>query len=383
MSAATGLDSYFDNPLGGLSDQAWDELAGEKFYCSALWLRLCALAPGSTSGGVHVELPGGGRAAVPVAAVRHEPNANSRWGDQLTQRGLPSPAERGLLVGQRRGYLTELMYSPGADRQQAATELLAALRSVRLPDPGPTPCVAMYLTTPDALALRAAGVRAVPVALKTDAWIEIPDGGWDAWLDSLGSHRARRIRSEARKFDQVGYQLEYRTLRESYRDVARLLARTEERYGRSVDLDGLTRSFGNQGELAGDRAQVLLCSEAGQPPVGFCLFYRSDDTIFLRAIGFDYQKLHSATEYFNLTYYLPARLPGVRWLHAGISTPEGKALRGATLRPLWLMDLSEDSVLAGRDAEIRRHNSGFLGELADSSPVVAAALPDELWKVFC
>ncbi|ALG09674.1 hypothetical protein [Kibdelosporangium phytohabitans] len=371
------MTEWFSGPLGGLSDQDWDRLAGDRFYSSSLWLRLCALSPGSTSGGLHVDLPGGGRAAVPVARVRDEPNPHCRWHDQLTKRGLPAPPPQGILVGQRRGYQAHLLASPAVDPAVAAGALLDALRSVR------EPSVAMYVTTPDVRSLRAAGVRALPVALTTDAWIDVPPGGWEAWTTSLGTrNRSRRVRREARNFARAGYRLEHRTLKEAYHDVARLLARTEARYGRTVDVEPLARSFRAQGELAGDRAEVTLCSLDDGPPLGFCLYYRQGDTVFLRAVGFDYEKLSGAAEYFNLTYYIPARLPGVRRLHAGIETPDAKARRGATLEPLWLLDLSEDSVLNGHDSEVRRHNHAFLTLLRDTSPMVAEALVDELWEEF-
>jgi hypothetical protein len=387
MSLTPRPADWFTDPLGGVPAADWDELAADRFYSSSLWLRLCAVAPGGASGAVHVDLPGGGLAAVPVAAVTSEPNLNLRWHDQLTRRKLPSPPAAGILVGQRRGYLAHMLIAPGADRAQAASKLLEAVRGVRAPGLGSgsaPPCVAMYLTTPDVLALRKAGVCTMPVALKTDAWIEIPPGGWDAWMESIGSsHRVRRIRSEVRRFQQAGYQVQHLTLRECYRDAARLLARTEGRYGRAVDVEMLTQVFRDQGELAGSRAEVLLCVNGGQPPVGFCLFYRCGDTVYLRAAGFDYDALNSAAEYFNLAYYIPGRFPGVRWLHAGTGTAKGKALRGATLRPLWLLDLSAASVLSGRDDDVVGHNRAFVAELRNSSPTVAAALADEEWDLFC
>lgn len=365
------------DPLGGLSDEDWDRLAGDRFYSSALWLRLCALSPGSTSGGLHVDLPGGGRAAVPVARVRDEPNPHCRWADQLSRRGLPAPPAQGVLVGQRRGYQANLLSTQDADPVQAAGTLLEALRSA-----GET-AVAMYMTTPDVRALRAAGVRTLPVALTSDAWIDVPPGGWEAYVASLGTrNRVRRVRRESRDFARAGYRVEHRTLREAYHDVARLLARTEARHGRVVDVEPLAHSFHAQGDLAGDRAEVTLCSLDGEPPTAFCLYYRHGDTVFLRAVGFDYDKLVGAAEYFNLTYYLPARLPGVRRLHAGIETSDAKARRGAALHPLWLLDLSARSVLYGQDAAIRRHNRTFLTQLRHTSPFVAEALVDDFWEEF-
>ncbi|HET6208892.1 MAG TPA: hypothetical protein VFD94_00840 [Jatrophihabitans sp.] len=372
---------YLDDPLGGLSDQRWDELAGDRFYSSAFWLRLCALEGGGASGAVHVELADGGLAAVPVIAVGEQPHPNCRWGDRLAARGLPSPSPQGLLVGQRRGYLAHLLADPAADPAQVADALLTAVRTAETAEPEADARVALFLTTPDVLALRAAGVRSSPVLLAADAWIEIGDGGWDGWLDSLGSsHRARRIRSEVRRFERAGYRVWQLPLAEAYAEVARLTVQTEHRYGKPADQGRYAEAFRLQGEFAGPRAQVLLCGYDDGPAVGCCLYYRAGDTIYLRAVGFDYGRLRSAAEYFNLTYYLPARLPGVRWLHAGISTPDGKALRGAQLRPLWLLDLSEHSVLVEAADQVRAHNAAFRAELANRSPAVAAALDTELWN---
>lgn len=376
---------YFADPLGGLSDSRWDELAGNRFYSSAFWLRLVALEGGAVSGGVHVDLAGGGRAAVPVAAVddtNELPNPHLRWPQLLAERDLASPPAHGLLVGQRRGYLAHLLHTPGLDAVAAAVALLDAVRSLPLA-PSDGARVALYLTTPDVLALRAAGVRTMPVALAVDAWIEIPPGGWDAWLDSFSGKRARQVRQEIRKFEAAGYRIEQCTLPEAYVEVGRLAARTEQRYGIPADPDDYVEGFRRHAELAAGRAEVLLCAVGDEPPVGCLLYVRDGDTVYLRAVGFDYERLRGVGEYFNLTYYMPARFPGVRWLHAGIGTPEGKAFRGAELRALWLLDLSVDSPLLGRDAEVLAHNSAFRGLLASCSPVVARALDEADWKPFC
>jgi hypothetical protein len=243
--------------------------------------------------------------------------------------------------------------------------------------------VAMYLTNEDVRLLRDVGVDTMPVALNSDAWIEIPDGDWDNWLGRLSTGRRTSVRREMRRFEDAGYDVEETTLREAHAHVARLLARTEERYGRNPDVDALIRSFKAQGELAGEQGRVLLCSRNGRPPVAFCLFYRWRDTLFLRAVGFDYDELQSAGEYFNLAYYIPAKLPGITCMHAGISAQEVKAARGAVLRPLWLMDLSENSVLAGLDDEIRAYNARFVARLRESSPLVSRALESELWEPYC
>lgn len=366
------MTEVFADPLGGLDDARWDEMAGDRFYSTAFWLRLCTFEGGIRSGGVHVDLPDGGRAAVPVIDVGDDPHPNCEWGTMLADRGLPSPPAHGLMVGQLRGYLAHLLATPDADPVTVAGTLLDALRATA------ETSVGLYLTTPDVLALRAAGLRSEPVVLSADAWIEIPEGGWEAYLSALSGHRAQRIRREIRRFTEAGYRIEQRPLREAYEDVGRLTVHTMRRYGQPADVELFTEAFRKQGEWAGDIAQVLTCSYDDGPAVGCCLYYRHRDTVYLRAVGFDYDRLRGAAEYFNLTYYVPAQIPGVRRLHAGIATPEGKALRGARLRPLWLVDFSRDSVL--ERAAVRAHNRAFRDNLAAGSPALATALGTNEWE---
>ena len=69
-------------------------------------------------------------------------------------------------------------------------------------------------------------------------------------------------------------------------------------------------------------------------------------------------------------------------LHAGIKSIEAKALREPNLRPLWLVDLSEHSVLAGAEARIRAHNAELYNNLR-KDPRTAGALADpDHWEAF-
>ncbi|WP_405018386.1 peptidogalycan biosysnthesis protein [Kitasatospora sp. NBC_00070] len=387
--------SAFDGLTGGLPARDWDDLAGNRLYSSHDWLRFCATDVGgrTATGAVHAD-----GAAVSVTAVAEEPNPFYRWHTQLTSRGLPAPQAAGLLVGQRRGYQTHLLTRDGVSVESAAPALLDGVRrlgaelagSELLPDaaPGSVPCVASFLGTPDVLALRSAGVEAMPVLLTTDAWVSVPAGGWPEWLRTLPSKGRRdSVKQEVKAFGAAGYEITQAPLAECYRQAAELLADTQKRYGHAYDTAVLTESFRLQGAAMGAKAQVLFCGRPGEAAVGFCLFYIHGDTLFVRAVGFDYERLvRGAAEYFNLVYYAPVRIAaehGLRWIHPGIESPDAKALRGARLRPLWLLDLSQDSVLTGHGDEIRAHNAAQLGRLADISPAVAKALELDLCAPFC
>ncbi|MBT2480760.1 peptidogalycan biosysnthesis protein [Streptomyces sp. ISL-94] len=391
----------FDGVSGGLPPEDWDALAGNRLYSSYDWLRFCATDIGgrTATGAVHAA-----GAAVSVTAVAEEPNPFYQWNTQLTARGLPAPDAAGLLVGQRRGYQTHLLTPGGATADRAAPALLDGVRSLAAELAGselldgafggpagakePLPCVASFVGTPDVQALRAAGVRTAPVLLTTDAWVSIPEGGWPEWLRRLPSKGRRdSVKQEVKAFAAAGYEITREPLEDCYRQAADLLAGTQKRYGHSYDLHVLSESFRLQGAAMGAKAQVLFCARSGEPPVGFCLFYIHGDTLFVRAVGFDYERLiRGAAEYFNLVYYAAVRIAaenGLRWLAPGIESADAKALRGARLRPLWLLDLSERSVLLGRDDEVRAYNAAELSRLSAISPAVSKALEHDLYAPFC
>ncbi len=120
-------------------------------------------------------------------------------------------------------------------------------------------------------------------------------------------------------------------------------------------------------------------------PFGFCLYYVWGDTLFLRWGGLDYPRLVGAAEYFNVMYYSQVALApelGVRWIHAGIKSPDAKALRGAELRPLWLVDLAEDSPLAQERDAVRRHNRLAYERLKADSRTRGALSSDDEWLAF-
>lgn len=369
-------DAAFATVTGQLSPPAWDELAGRHVYSSAPWLRFCGQNERAVTGGVH-----GGPAerpafAVPVTLVHEPPHAFYAWADILAARGLPSPSPSGVMVGAARGYRTHLL--PGtADRVTAAAGVLDAVRA--LAGAG-SAAVALYLDDTDVAAFRAAGVTAPPVLLALDAALELPPGGWEGYLASLSRSRRHGVRRDARRFAESGLRVVHRPATECAADAGRLMAATEERYGHYADAGGLTAAFARQAALMGDAADVVLAVDESGAATGFCLYYRWRDTLYIRAVGFDYRAARNAGEYFELMYHQPIRTAyesGCRRVHFGIEAADAKARRGATLRGLWMLDLGHRSPLEGAATAVAAANAARLTELVDGSAIAAAALaPD-------
>jgi hypothetical protein len=379
----------FVTAVGGVPSDSWDRLVGPHMYASSQWLSFCHGDDPGRVGAVHTgpaERPG---AAVPVTAVRAMDNSFYRWHEQLTAAGLPGPGPRGLMVGQHRGYHTQVLHEEDLSLDDAVAGLLPELRRAagdpltrelaEVPAGESVPCVAMYLDGPGVAAFRRAGVTAPAVLLQLEAWIPVPEGGWEGYLDGLGYKRALRVRRDRRRFEEAGHTVEHLTLEECAEEAGHLLACTQRRYGHFADADALARSFEEQAAAMKGRTEVLLARTADGAPLGFCLYYVWDDTMFLRAAGFDYERVTGAAEYFNLVYYLPlerARDRGVRRMHAGIEAAEAKALRGGRLHALWMLDLTEDSPLEGRDDAVAEANARTLRTLVGGSAAVSGALAE-------
>jgi hypothetical protein len=380
----------FTSPTGTVDPRSWDRLAGRHLYASSSWLRFCHGEDPGRTGGLHCGPGSEPSAAVPVTAVRDPANPFYRWRDRLSERGLPSPPQAGLMAGQHRGYRTTLIHRNDLGLPEAAAALLPRLRQLAA-DPavatltgasGAVPCVAMYVDTPTVEAFTAAGARSPAVLLQLEAWIPVPCDGWDAYLASLGSSRAGIVRRDIRRFTDSGHTVEHLGLDRCYTEAGYLLACTERRHGNEANPESLAISLKYQAAV-GPRAEVLLCRTANGNPAGFCLFYERGDTLYLRAAGFDYEMLNGSREYFNLVYYRPLReaiARGLKWVHAGIESIEAKALRGAQLHGLWLLDLSEQSVLYKAAEEVRATNIAYLRKAVDFSPAVTAAVADPCLK---
>jgi len=379
-----------DTTFGGLSDAAWDELAGKHFYSTSKWLKFCTAETG-TPGSAALSSVGDGTAwAVPLRELGGLPLwSRYRWNDRLSEFGLPLLAPTGTLVGPPEGFQTHFLSTAGDRSTSGLASLIAELRGQRQFDDASNfgSCVAMYITSEDVRALRAAGVRAEPVLLDADAWIPVPEGGWSAWLESLSRNRRKSIRKEDHEFQSAGFRVVHMPLADCWERLGTAAAGTLLKYGHHTTADIELVSLNRVVEYLGDAARVALCYlGTASDPVGFCIYYHWGDTIFARWVGFNYDRLLGAAEYFNLCYYTHlkrAEESGVRWIHAGATAHEAKALRGAELRPVWLMDLTENSTLGDSTKLVRLHNARLYKQFADDPRTNSALVPVDAWKEFC
>lgn len=363
-----------------MSRVEWDELAGRNFYSSANWLDFCATEYGAV---VDAVVAAGNSTAAEVAVAvslfSGADLAGSRydWNAQLASRSLPPLSAGGLLVGPREGFQTRLLRATPRPTPGAVTQLLTELRARAAENA----CVAMYLNTEDVRLFHAAGVPAPAVLLECDAWLPVPDGGFDTWFAALSKKRRYCVRKEVAAFTSAGYRIQHLPLRECSTAIAPLAVQTESKYGNAFTAAEDLATFRNHERCLGDAAMVTLCT-LDDIPVGFCLYYVWRDTIFVRWAGFDYPRLRNAYEYFNLLFYEQLRWAAereIRWIHAGIKAIKAKVWRGAIIRPLWLLDLAATSPLVGAERAVHDHNEAFLDELLADSTLARGIADREEW----
>lgn len=353
---------------------AWERLTSEQFYSSGPWLNHCEMYPGVRMQRIYVS-SGSGAAGTCVTAYDGVRPANYDWTEKYGAAGVTAPAPRALLVGPPMGYQGAILRD--SDSIELISKLIADLRDAAKHLTGQAESVAMYLSTQDVAMLRRAGIEAVPLLLEPDAWIELPSGGWEGYLRGLRAGRRNSVRREVRRFVEAGCTISHHDLRDVYTLLPPLAESMAIKYGYPGRALGFLEEFGKYVSATGDYARAALCWH-GDELTGFCIYYVWGTTIYLRWASFDYAKLTMSQEYFNLAYYSQIRLAsevGAKRLHAGKNALLAKVLRGATLRPMWALSLSERGSSVA-DVRQTRDANARLVEILRRDTVLAPAMND-------
>ncbi|MDA2813547.1 GNAT family N-acetyltransferase [Nocardiopsis sp. RSe5-2] len=187
-------------------------------------------------------------------------------------------------------------------------------------------------------AARALGAREFD--LGGDAYLDVPEDGFDGYLAALPSKRRTAVRAERRALRGHGVRV-----RVTERPDAALLDRmaglrtaNRRKYGLPADHRAeLKRLETVAAALEGRTDLVVLDAEDGGPPIGFTLFVRDGDVWHALYTGADEDDPRAVGAYFESTYYTPverAREAGVRRISYGLGADEAKRLRGCSAVPV-------------------------------------------------
>jgi uncharacterized protein len=241
-----------------------------------------------------------------------------------------------LMAGASRGYHSTLLRPDGASGGDTLARLMHEAGEIASAE-GCSGVVLPFLPTQALLEI----ASQLPVRASFDV-MEAEISGIGDGVDAYCHHAGKKVRGNMKRdrasFARAGWQFRTRRLDECWREAAQLLANLEAKYGRSSrDIAALERALAGQAKLLASQNVVFTC-EDDQGMAGMAIIYRWRSALYVRAAGFDYQRLRNGCEYFNLAIWEPIEYSegtGVDRLHMGIGSWEAKGYRGAVLLPLW------------------------------------------------
>lgn len=270
--------------------------------------------------------------------------------------------DSGVVVGSQRGYQNRLVLAPGASTEvvvaliETVRELATAARMQA--------AYCFYATTETAELLLRARPGAVPALTNMEAVLTLPGTEFGDYLALFGG---RNVRKEMRRFTSAGYEITTERLADTWKEIAPIRANVDRRYGREWTDAAMAEMMRRYAGSMDDISTVYGCRLDGDL-VACSVFHEWGDTVYLRMVGFDYERLRDAREYFNLMFYLPAQhayATGKRHLHYGIGSHRAKVLRKAALHPLWTINLAADTPAEPVHAWNERHFTRWRSEFAD------------------
>lgn len=370
-----------EKDLSAFEREEWDALAArESFYLSYRWLRNVEHERTSDILYYAVDGDSGIAAAVPNYVVHRETNSFYDFRPQLDAVGLPRTPQPSFIIGARRCYQNGFLLPARADgEQRRAVDLLLEGLASACAEQGFTYALMPYVSSRTVRLVRELGVETVPIYLNSDANIRLPGSDFKDYLGSFPHKRRNQLQREIRAFEET-WEVVERRLSECCTAAGPLLGNVNRRHGHDADDESLSISLCRQAHTLEDTGRVLTCRR-NDAIVGFSLFYVFGDTLYLRALGFEYEKLAGCFEYFNLAYYHPIRAAyaaGCTKVHAGIEAFNAKVKRGARLAPLWLLPLFGPQPPA---AKARAYNRSALSELIGAVEGDRSAIVMQEWEM--
>jgi hypothetical protein len=171
-------------------------------------------------------------------------------------------------------------------------------------------------------------------------WLDVPAGGWDAYLATMSQHRRRRVRLERRAVEEAGVRVRPVALGDAPLErLGELDAALLAKYGNASSPEGSTRSLTLLAEGLGDDALCMLAERDGDV-VAFGVVVRSRargrEQWFGHRAGFDYEAQGDLPLYHEVLYYRVLELAaerGVPVLDAGVGSAHAKQARGCHASP--------------------------------------------------
>lgn len=194
------------------------------------------------------------------------------------------------------------------------------------------------------------------------AWLDIPPGGFEQFVEEMSAHRRRRVRLERRALAEAGVEVNVEPLTQALAPrLGQLDANLLRKYGNPASDEGSGRMIGRIAEIMGDDVLVSVARQRGTV-IGFGMVLRSrargEEQWYGHRAGFDYEAQGRLPLYYDVLYYQvldAAAKEGATVLHAGIGSVKAKLARGCSVseQRSYLLPLDRTEGTAGAPADDR------------------------------
>jgi len=343
-AAARGsLELHRVSTLDSVEPGQWNDLSGAaSFYLSHAWLSHVERISGADCTYLLVRDSSGTLlGALPTYQVDDETNTNNYRPDRILDGRLTG---RHLLAGSCRAYDNDVLLHPSLtdDEQDLVLGLLIDAAEHRATELGCEDVLFLYLTTAAATRIRRVRPELCPLLLKLDTVLPVPGESIDDYYTTLGARRAYSVRKDMRIFDNAGYATAIEPLSACWHEAGPLAANVENRYGKGETVEEARASLKSQAHALDPNSLTFTARRDGKL-VAMAVHYTWRGKLYGRLVGFDYDALDDAREYFTLYYYQPlqwAYQNGIHTIHLGTGSYTAKFRRGAQPNPLWAAALT-------------------------------------------
>lgn len=354
IAARASLDVHQVSTLDTVDATRWNELSGAaSFYLSHEWLSHVERVSGADCTYLLVrDSDGTLLGALPTYLTGEGFSSNYR--PDLILDGRLSG--RHLLAGSCRAYDNDVLLHSSLtdDEQDLVLGILLDAAERRATELGCDDVLFLYLKTAAAARIRRVRPDLCPLLLNMDTVLPVTGEGIADYYAALGTRRAYGVRKDMRIYDAAGYATAVEPLPACWYEAAPLMANVQNRYGKYESVEEARASMRSQAQAADTNSLTFTARRDGRM-VAMALHYAWRDKLYGRLVGFDYEALSDAREYFTLYYYLPlqwAYRNGIHTIHLGMGSYSAKFRRGALPSPLWAVALS-----ASRAGDWRRWNA--------------------------
>lgn len=348
-----------DASIHDLDAAAWDRLAAPHgIYLSHAWLASVEASVLSRPRYLSIWSGSDLRAALPLYVMADEPNPAYDVARLLGQ--APGDRYPVMLAGTRTAYrntwLLDAELAPTA-RHQLLRDLLAeaARQTVQA---GARTLAVSFLDDPGVALLQAAGALPPEVRLaEVDLTIDLPIGT-DDYYATLGSHRARRLRADERRFARAGYDVRREPLAEFAPVGGPMVAHLCRSHGTPMTDERGISYLRDIAEHFGAQTLTFAAYLKGRP-VACSVSLVDHRAVYVRTFGWADGVDLDAGEYFALSYVRPiewARTHQRTQVHLGVGSYRPKLLRGAVPRAAWTVSYLPTDVEAAAAADTARRS---------------------------